>query len=461
MAEQKSDNKKMTRRAALATGAAGLASVLFGGCVTSRLAQTGISGYNSMSPIEQTGNQPNTMSYQESREVLDQYSGVPQVNGMLYFPDGEMRINTTGPLNSQAYPLARLQQAFAQALGESCSCNLTKTFLELGPADTCTSESQSYQLANNTGLLRVDSLSTCPAYTFTQIQQKIRLDNQSRVRSDIKGQITFGEPAFSAMMRTKDSVNWIMKPVEAGAIGYAVTGNPLGAGIGAGYQIAHNILDTIRGKKAPKRTYHADRETIITGLPFDSAQTKGALEKLTQLNGDTLALVPWTRQMGLDQCNNPQFTSGLGVVYGEGIKITGFGDADNDGCIDTVCFEKSRIIGDHLCDLIAMAGWGFLGFAVDEKIVKKYVYSGGGRDGAIGGDRHDLPTSGGGRSGASGGNRHGLPGGGGSSGGSIGGNTHNLPSGAGGNSGGGIGGNGSSSSSGGSGGSIGGGGGRL
>lgn len=456
MSKQKLENTRMTRRSAVL----GLASALLGGCVTSRLTQPGISGYSPIPPVAQPDSQTPTMSYRDTKQVLDQYDGVPQVNGMLYFPNEILRVNTTGPLNNQAYPLARLQDSFAQALGESCSCNLTKTFYELGPADTCTDTSRSYQLGNNTGLLRVDSLSTCPAYTFTQIRQNVHLDRHGKVISDIKGQITFGEPAFRAMMHTRDPVNWIMKPAEAGGIGFAVTGNPLGAGIGAGYQLLHNSLDALRGKKAPRGNYHADSESIITGLPFDSAQTKGALEKLIQLNGDTLALVPWTRQVESSCGQYPQYATGLGVVYGQGIKITGFGDIDKDGCIDTVCFERSRIVGDHLCDLIAMAGWGFLGFAVEEKIVKEFVYSGGGRAGSIGGDRHGLPTSGGGRGGASGGDRHGLPSSGGGSGGAIGGNHGNLPSGAGG-SGGAIGGNGSSSSSGGGRGGIGGGGNPL
>lgn len=421
------ENKRMSRRTSLRFG---LAAILgLGGCATHHQNQIKISGYNPIPPVRQADFSTPILSHQDAQQVLGQYAGVPQINGRLYFPNEELMINITGPLNKPAYHLLKIQDAFAQVLGDSCSCNVNKTFYELGPADTCTEASRSYQLSNHTGLLRVDSLSNCPSYTFTQLHQRVYLGRHGKIMSDIEGQITFGEPGFEARMKTFDPVNGLLVPVEAGGIGFAVTGIPLGAGIGAGYQLLHHGLDTIRGRFPPKQAYHVDEERIITGLPFDSAQTKAALEKLKEFNGDTLAFVPWTRQIGVDNCGCLQYAIGLGVVYGKGLIITGFTDIDRDGCIDTVCFENKRVVGNHLCDLIEMAGWGLLRFGVDEKIIRKYVHSGGGRAGESGGNRHGLEGSGGGSGRSFGGNRHGLEGSGGGSGGSFGGDHGNLSSG--------------------------------
>ena len=377
---------KISRRAFLGT-AASLA--LGAGCQTADYNKGNV---NLLSGDLQNipGQGESTSCYQESpslnlrqtRQVLGKYNGLPKHNTILFTPEESVNLDTTGPLDGRvAYGVHRLEQSFG-CVGE-CS---VQTGFYFGDPDAGKPLARQNQLSNRSRLQGIESISDCGSYFFVDVKERTRLNKRLHEQSDYQVAVTFGQSAFEAIKTRKDAV-YLLTVAEDAGIGFAVTGNWIGAAIGSGIGLVQGVECYINGLRPPRGSLLVDNSRTITGLPRVPAQTYQTLRNAEKLNATETALLNW--QKNNQNCSNPCAvpSQGTGIVYAQGAKNIRFGASEGE-CLDTICFDTTRQGINHLLYLINRGLWGFLRFGIDKQI--KY--------------RENCPPHGGGRSGWNGGN---------------------------------------------------------
>ena len=399
-------SQKVTRRAFLGTAAATAAASITGmfGCKTADYNRRDI---NLMSHMPNSGIEPisyngPTLGYRQTREILGEYKDLPKLDVILNFPEESVDLDTTGPLDGKVgYGVSRLEGSLAGANG----CSI-KTGFYFGEPDAEKPRARENQASTRSRILGVESIANQGNYFFIDIREKTKINKRLFEESEYQAAITFGEPAFRLIKTRRDPV-YLLTVAEDAGIGFAVTGNWIGAAIGGGIGAVQGVECYLKGLRPPRQSLLVDNTRVITGLPPVLAQTYQTLRTAEKLHASDVALLNWKRTGFQSQKDNscsqsscpqvcPVSLEGIGIAYVENPKNIRFGDINGDGCLDTVCFDTNREGVNHLLHLINRGLWGFLRFGINETVRYREVEcnAGGGRkgegssgDGYHGGDR--------------------------------------------------------------------------
>ncbi len=247
-----------------------------------------------------------SLSYEDTKKVVEKYENLPEQKIMLYFPtdkiisektlerESEARVlDTTGLLNQYADEIKRLEDLIPEK-----SKRIRLSLAEADRKQFATQRSGDNQLSIESGLFGVDSYYASGNGQFLiDVKEVTGVGKDFRNKKEFRISVLFGQEAFNAMKERKD---WLAGLTFAEDV---AMGGAMGGAYGAGGVAAGKLIDGVwayfEGINPPEGTFMSDNRFNISKLEEKSSDVYSALKVSKEENARSCMTVPYSNGAGL------------------------------------------------------------------------------------------------------------------------------------------------------------------